>query len=69
MLQSAIVAESCWSSVTDVLHPLQVVLPMLDSADVEPGWTSEADFLTGIALVQAMPGPLFKISAYVGEAC
>ena len=47
---------------------LQVVLPMLDSAVVEPGWISEADFLTGIALVQAMPGPLFNIAAYVGKA-
>ena len=46
---------------------LQVVLPMLDSAVVEPGWISEADFLTGIALVQAMPGPLFNIAAYVGK--
>ena len=40
---------------------------MLDSAIVGPGWISEADFLTGIALVQAMPGPLFNIAAYVGE--
>ena len=40
---------------------------MLDSAVVEPGWISEPDFLTGIALVQAMPGPLFNIAAYVGN--
>lgn len=40
---------------------------MLDSAVVGPGWISEADFLTGIALVQAMPGPLFNFSAYVGK--
>lgn len=46
---------------------MQVVLPMLDSAVVEPGWISEPDFLTGIALVQAMPGPLFNIAAYVGD--
>ena len=46
---------------------VQVVLPMLDSAVVEPGWISEPDFLTGIALVQAMPGPLFNIAAYVGN--
>lgn len=42
---------------------------MLDSAAVERGWISEADFLTGIALVQAMPGPLFNIAAYVGNSC
>ncbi len=40
---------------------------MLDSEVVEAGWISEADFLTGIALVQAMPGPLFNIAAYVGK--
>lgn len=51
----------------EVLPFLQVVLPMLDSAVVGRGWISEADFLTGIALVQAMPGPLFNIAAYVGE--
>ena len=42
---------------------------MLDSAVVGRGWISEAEFLTGIALVQAMPGPLFNIAAYVGELC
>lgn len=40
---------------------------MLDSALVEPGWMSEADFLTGMALAQAMPGPLFNNAAYVGK--
>ena len=49
------------------VHAVQVVLPLLDSAVVEPGWISEPDFLTGIALVQAMPGPLFNIAAYVGN--
>ena len=49
------------------VHAVQVVLPMLDSAVVEPRWISEPDFLTGIALVQAMPGPLFNIAAYVGK--
>lgn len=40
---------------------------MLDSDVVQAGWVSESDFLTGIALVQAMPGPLFNIAAYTGE--
>jgi len=44
------VPESCCSSVTGVLCPLQVVLPMLNSAVVETGWISEADFLTGIVV-------------------
>lgn len=58
-------SNSC-NGITDVCA-VQVVLPMLDSAVVEPGWISEPDFLTGIALVQAMPGPLFNIAAYVGN--
>ena len=46
---------------------MQILLPMLDSAVVEPGWISEPDFLTDVALVQAMPGPLFNVAAYVGN--
>jgi len=44
----------------------QVVLPLLANEVVQPGWVSEADFLTGFALVQAMPGPLFNFAAYLG---
>jgi chromate transporter len=43
-----------------------VVLPLLDQALVEPGWVSEQDFLAGYGLAQAMPGPLFTFSAYLG---
>mmetsp|Transcript_23493 Transcript_23493/g.39353 ORF Transcript_23493/g.39353 Transcript_23493/m.39353 type:complete len:433 (-) Transcript_23493:498-1796(-) len=42
----------------------QVVLPLLLSK-VET-WISPQEFYTGLALVQAMPGPLFNISAYLG---
>ena len=58
--------SNSWNGIRGVCL-VQVVLPMLDSAVVEPGWISEPDFLTGIALVQAMPGPLFNIAAYVGN--
>jgi hypothetical protein len=44
----------------------QVVLPLLQNEVVVTGWVSEADFLTGLALVQAMPGPLFNFAAYLG---
>lgn len=44
----------------------QVVLPMLDNAIVAPGWISPLDFYTGLALIQAFPGPLFNLSAYLG---
>jgi chromate transporter len=43
-----------------------VVLPLLDQALVEPGWVSESEFLAGYGLAQAMPGPLFTFSAYLG---
>lgn len=42
----------------------QVVLPLLLSK-VET-WISPEQFYAGLALVQAMPGPLFNISAYLG---
>jgi chromate transporter len=43
-----------------------VVLPLLDQAVVSPGWVSQQEFLAGYGLVQAMPGPLFTFSAYLG---
>jgi chromate transporter len=43
-----------------------VVLPLLDQAVVTPGWVGEQDFLAGYGLAQAMPGPLFTFSAYLG---
>jgi chromate transporter len=43
-----------------------VVLPLLDQAVVEPGWVGQQEFLAGYGLVQAMPGPLFTFSAYLG---
>ena len=44
----------------------QVVLPMLLTEVVDPGWVTEDEFWTGFALVQALPGPLFNFSAYLG---
>jgi len=43
-----------------------VVLPLLQSAVVEPGWVSQDDFLAGYAAAQAMPGPLFTFAGYLG---
>lgn len=45
-----------------------VVLPLLRDAVVRPGWISENSFLTGYGAAQAMPGPLFTVSAYLGAA-
>ncbi|WP_136686062.1 chromate efflux transporter [Falsirhodobacter xinxiangensis] len=43
-----------------------VLLPLLESAVVAPGWVSPEAFLTGYGATQAVPGPLFTFSAYLG---
>ena len=43
-----------------------VVLPLLQSEVVAPGWVTNADFLAGYGLAQAVPGPLFTFAAYLG---
>ncbi|RJS61219.1 chromate transporter [Bacillus sp. PK3_68] len=43
-----------------------VVLPLLEREFVPGGWLSEAQFLTGYGATQAVPGPLFTFSAYIG---
>ncbi len=45
-----------------------VVLPLLQAEVVRPGWISESSFLAGYGLAQAVPGPLFTFSAYLGAA-
>ncbi len=43
-----------------------VVLPLLDRAVVKPGWVTRDDFLAGYGAAQAVPGPLFTFSAFLG---
>lgn len=43
-----------------------VVLPLLQQGVVEPGWVSQEAFLAGYGAAQAMPGPMFSLSAYLG---
>ncbi len=43
-----------------------VVLPLLRAATVVPGWIDDNTFLAGYGAVQAVPGPLFTFSAYLG---
>lgn len=43
-----------------------VVLPLLELELVPAGWISKADFLTGYGATQAVPGPLFTFSSYLG---
>lgn len=43
-----------------------VVLPLLQSEVVPPGWISNDAFLAGYGAAQAVPGPLFTFAAYLG---
>jgi chromate transporter len=43
-----------------------VVLPLLREATVAPGWVTDNAFLAGYGAAQAVPGPLFTFSAYLG---
>jgi len=43
-----------------------VVLPLLESEVVRPGWVSQDAFLAGYGAAQAVPGPLFTFAAYLG---
>ena len=43
-----------------------VVLPLLQSLVVPPGWIGNDAFLAGYGAAQAVPGPLFTFAAYLG---
>jgi chromate transporter len=43
-----------------------VVLPLLQTEVVGPGWVSNEQFVAGYGAAQAVPGPLFTFSAYLG---
>lgn len=43
-----------------------VVLPLLRAEVVPPGWIGDDVFLSGYGAAQAVPGPLFTFSAYLG---
>lgn len=43
-----------------------VVIPLLREYVVGPGWVSPRDFLLGLAITQAFPGPNFNFAVYLG---
>ena len=43
-----------------------VVLPLLQAEVVPQGWVTNAQFIAGYGAAQAVPGPLFTFSAYLG---
>ncbi|MGB0572013.1 MAG: chromate efflux transporter [Alphaproteobacteria bacterium] len=44
-----------------------VVLPLLEAEVVPTGWTSTDAFLAGYGAAQAIPGPMFALSGYLGN--
>ena len=45
-----------------------VVLPLLQAEVVSPGWIGADEFLSGYGAAQAVPGPLFTFSAFLGAS-
>ena len=45
-----------------------VVLPLIEAEVVPPGWVTSDEFLAGYGAAQAVPGPLFTFSAYLGAS-
>lgn len=43
-----------------------VILSLLESQTVVPGWIDKNIFLTGYGIAQAVPGPLFSFAAFLG---
>ena len=43
-----------------------VVIPLLREYVVNEGWVSARDFLLGLAVIQAFPGPNFNFAVYLG---
>jgi chromate transporter len=60
------IADGFYRSGSLVFGGGHVVLPLLEHEVVDPGWVSEEDFLAGYGAAQAVPGPLFTFSAYLG---
>ena len=42
------------------------MLPLLEAEVVPPGWVTKDEFIAGYGAAQAVPGPLFTFSSYLG---
>lgn len=65
--KSLVLFDSFYRAGSLVFGGGHVVLPLLQAELVEPGWISPDLFLAGYGAVQAVPGPLFTFSAYLGS--
>jgi chromate transporter len=59
-------ADSFYRSGSLVFGGGHVMLPLLQAEVVPPGWVSNDAFLAGYGAAQAIPGPLFTFTAYLG---
>ncbi len=66
--RSAAVFDSFYRSGSLVFGGGHVVLPLLRAEIVPRGWLTDDRFLAGYAAAQALPGPMFAFSAYLGAA-
>jgi chromate transporter len=64
--QTIALIDSFYRSGSLVFGGGHVVLPLLQAAVVPPGWVTNDTFLAGYGAAQAVPGPLFTFSAYLG---
>ena len=64
--QALAVFYAFYSSGALVFGGGHVVLPLLNAQVVTPGWVTSSQFLSGYGFTQAMPGPIFTFSAYLG---
>lgn len=60
--------ESFYRSGALVFGGGHVLLPLLQGEVVAPGWIAENTFLAGYGAAQALPGPLFAFSAFLGAS-
>jgi chromate transporter len=64
--QTLAMFDSYYRSGSLVFGGGHVVLPLLEAEVVPPGWVTENQFIAGYGAAQAVPGPLFTFSAYLG---
>ncbi|AYC30194.1 chromate efflux transporter [Paenisporosarcina cavernae] len=69
------IIQQTWFSIVDIFYRVgsivfgggHVVLPMLEREVVPTGFLGEEAFLAGYGAAQAVPGPLFTLSGYLGQ--
>ncbi len=60
------VAQAFYQAGAMVFGGGHVVLPLLEDSVVATGWVTSEQFLAGYGAAQAIPGPMFAFSAYLG---